>query len=108
MHDDWPIKEGYFVVVQVATVKVQQGKESEFESLVKSILPMVKQEKGTLQYVMHRSQEEFGKYLFYEIYADQEAKEVHLAKTYVKEMINTTSDLLSEKPSIALYEEITF
>jgi len=96
------------VFIQVATVKVQQGKEAEFESLVKSILPMVRQEKGTLQYVLHRSQDDFGKYLFYEKYTDKEAKEVHLSTPYVKEMINTATDLLSEKPSIALYEEIAF
>lgn len=94
--------------VQVATVKVQQGKEAEFESLVKSILPMVMQEKGTLQYVLHRPQDDFGKYLFYEKYIDKEAKEVHLSKPYVKEMLSRATDLLSEKPSIALYEEIAF
>lgn len=92
--------------VQVVTVKVQQGKEAEFESLVKSILPKVKQEKGTLQYVLHRSKEEVGRYLFYETYVDKEAKELHLSKPYVTEMISASSDLLAEKPSITLYEEI--
>lgn len=74
------------MVVKIVTVKVQRGKEAEFVSLMNSIMPLVRQEKGTLQFEMIRSQEESGKFLLYEKYADKEAQEIHESKPYLKEM----------------------
>lgn len=94
------------MLIQVVSINIKRGKEDEFEFLVKSIVPLVKEEKGTLKYTIHRSREAVGTYLFYEIYTDEEAKKVHLSKPYVKEMFKAVDVLLAGEPTISLYEEI--
>lgn len=94
------------MIILVATMKAKKGKEAELESALKAVIPLVEQEKGTLQYILHRSQEDSGKFLFYEKYANKEALDFHGSTPYLNKLFSTISDLLSEKPSIDLYEEI--
>jgi quinol monooxygenase YgiN len=95
-----------YMIILIATMKAKQGKEAELEAALKSVIPMVGLEKGTLQYVLHRSQDDSSKFLFYEKYADKEALDFHGATPYLRELFSTIPELLSEKPSIALYEEV--
>lgn len=94
------------MIVLVATMKAQPGKEAELEAALKSVIPKVELEKGTLQYVLHRAQDDSGQFLFYEKYADKEALEMHGSTAYIQELFRVIPDLLAEKPSVALYEEI--
>jgi quinol monooxygenase YgiN len=94
------------MIILIATMKAKQGKEAELETALKSVIPKVGLEKGTLQYILHRSQDDSRTFLFYEKYADKEALDFHGSTPYLKELFNTIPNLLSEKPSIALYEEI--
>ncbi|HMM19958.1 MAG TPA: putative quinol monooxygenase [Selenomonadales bacterium] len=94
------------MIVLVATMKAQQGKEAELEAALKSVIPMVELEKGTLQYVLHRSHDDSGKFLFYEKYADKEALDFHGSTAYLQELFSMIPDLLAEKPSVTLYKEI--
>ncbi|HWR43732.1 putative quinol monooxygenase [Sporomusa sp.] len=94
------------MIVLVATMKAKEGKELELENALKSVIPKVEVEQGTLQYVLHRSQEDASKFLFYEKYVDKAALDFHGSTPYLKELFKTIASLLSEKPSIALYEEI--
>jgi quinol monooxygenase YgiN len=94
------------MIILIATMRAKQGKEVELETALKSVVPMVGLEKGTLQYVLHRSQDDSSKFLFYEKYADKEALDFHGATPYLQDLFSRIPDLLAEKPSIALYEEI--
>ncbi len=94
------------MIVLVATMKAKQGKEPELENALQAVFAKVEQEKGTLQYILHRSQQDAGKFFFYEKYADQAALDFHGSTPYLKELFKTIKDLLAEKPSIDLYEEI--
>ncbi|MBU2700404.1 quinol monooxygenase YgiN [Sporomusaceae bacterium BoRhaA] len=94
------------MIVLVATMIAKQGKEAELESALKSVIPMVGLEEDTLQYSLHRSQEDSSKFLFYEKYANKEALEFHGSTPYLKELFSKIENLLLEKPAISLYEEI--
>jgi quinol monooxygenase YgiN len=94
------------MVVSVVLLKVLPDKEEKFEALIESVLPMILQERGTLQYTLHRSQEGPGRYLFYGKYASKADHDEHRAQPYVEEMIKKASAWCIEPPSISFYEEI--
>jgi quinol monooxygenase YgiN len=94
------------MTVLIAIIQAKSGKETELEKALKSIIPKVQNEANTLQYVLNRSQGNLGKFLFYEKYADKAALDFHLSSSYLKEMLSSIENLLSEAPAITLYEEI--
>lgn len=94
------------MIILVATMKAKKDKDAELEAALKSVIPLVGQEQGTMQYVLHRSQEDSSKFLFYEKYADKEAFDFHGSTPYLRELFRKISNLLEEKPLIDLYEEI--
>jgi quinol monooxygenase YgiN len=94
------------MIVLIAAMKAKAGKELELENALKSVIPKVETEQGTLKYALHRSQEDAGKFLFYEKYVDKAALDFHGSTPYLKELFKTIANLLSEKPTIDLYEEI--
>lgn len=94
------------MIVLVATMKAKPGKETELESTLTAVIPQVEQEPGTLQYVLHRSQQEAGKFLFYEKYVDKAALDFHGSTPYLKELFKAIAGLLAEKPVIEIYEEV--
>lgn len=94
------------MIILVAALSAKPGKESELEAVLTAIIPKVEAEEGTLQYVLHRSANDPGKFLFYEKYADKAALDFHGSTPYLKELFKCTAELLSEKPTISLYEEI--
>lgn len=94
------------MIILVAVLNAKPGKENELEAAITSIMSQVEAEEGTLQYTLHRSTKEPGKFLLYEKYADKAALDFHGSTPYLKEFFKRTADLLSEKPTISLYEEI--
>ena len=94
------------MIVLAATMKAKQGKEAELENTLKAVIPKVEQEKGTLQYVLHRSQSDAGKFFFYEKYKDKQTLERHSNTPYLLDTFKRMNALISEKPQVELFEEI--
>ena len=65
------------MVTVVAVLKAQEGKAKEMETAIRTYLPKVQKEKGTVAYILHRSQMDPNKFLFYERYQDTEALAAH-------------------------------
>lgn len=89
-----------------AMMTAKPGHEAELEAALRSVIPLVENEAGTLQYVLHRSIKDAGKFFFYEQYADREAMNLHSTTPYLKELFAKLGGLLAEKPTIQLYEPI--
>jgi quinol monooxygenase YgiN len=64
-------------IVLTAKITVKDGKEAEFETVMKNIVPEVRAEKGNLAYTMCRSRKNPRVFLFFEEYVDQAALEAH-------------------------------
>lgn len=94
------------MVVLVAAMRAKKGSEAELEKALKSVIPLVEQEAGTVQYSLHRSQEDQGRFLFYEKYTDKAALDFHSSTPYLKDLFGKLTGLLAEKPTIDLYEEV--
>ena len=64
-------------ITLTAKLTIKAGKENEFETLMKGIVPKVRQEPGNRMYTMCRSKENPRVFLFFEEYADQAAVQAH-------------------------------
>jgi len=94
------------MIVVVAVFQARAGKEKELEDKLKAVVPKVRQESGTLVYVLHRSQQDAGRFLFYEKYRDMEALAVHGASLHLAELLGAVAPLVQGEPVIELYEEV--
>lgn len=90
----------------VAALKVISGKEDELVTAMKKMIEHVKDEDGTVDYVLHESVSEKGKYLFYETYKDQKAIEHHNSTPYMQEFLMKAGPLLADKPVIEIYNKL--
>jgi len=94
------------MIVVVAVLKAQKGKEKEMEDALKDMIPKVKDEKGTLSYILHRAAGAPDTFLFYEKYEDQKAFDYHSTTPHIQELFGKIGPLLAAEPSIEIYEEI--
>ena len=94
------------MIVIVATLTAQAGKEKEMEDALRGIIPKVASEEGTLAYVLHRSLKDACQFLCYEKYKDQASFEFHSSTQHFQELFAKIGPLLAGEPSIEMYEEL--
>jgi quinol monooxygenase YgiN len=75
------MKKGLFVVVNVIA---RAGKEDELREALKELVPYAKTEPGYIQYELNESIEQPGHFVFYEIWENQEALDVHSNTDFAK------------------------
>lgn len=92
--------------VIVAAFKAKMGSEEELKNALRSLIAHVQKEEGTRVYTLHQNEADKSRFLFYEVYQNNDALEYHRSQSYVKQVLNSIGDLLEEKPVIDLYEII--
>ena len=94
------------MVVVVAKIKAQAGKEGKVEKALRDIIPKVREEEGTLSYSLSKSQSDATVLLVLEKYKDMDAFIFHSSTPYVAEMIVEIAPLLDGDMSVELFDEI--
>ena len=94
------------MVIVLAVLKSQAGKENEFEEALKVMVSNVQQEEGTLAYILHRAKDNPSIFMVYEKYTDDDAFAYHGATPHMAELFEKIGPLMAEEPSIVMYEEI--
>ncbi len=95
------------MIVVVATLKVVEGKGDEFEQEFRKLALKVRDEPGTIVYVLHRAIDDPTKFFVYEKYKDQEALGQHSSTAHFQEFFKAITPILSGGPEIGLYHEIS-
>jgi quinol monooxygenase YgiN len=91
----------------IAKVKVQPGKEAEFERAAREMIAHVRaNEPGTLTYVLHRSTADPTLFAFYEIYRDGDAFAAHAGSDRMKQFSRGLASAVDGRPEITMWEEI--
>ncbi len=93
-------------MIVIARVKIQSGKEAEFEKVVTDVLTKVEKEEGTLRYSLNKSTTDPSEYVFYEKYADQDSMNFHMSTPYFKEMSGTLAAFLDGAPVFEMFGEV--
>lgn len=94
------------MIVLTASFKAKTGQEKELEEALKTMIPKVQEEEGTLMYTIHKAKGDAGQFMFYEMYKDKAALDFHSTTPYFKEFSGKIAGLLEGKPQIAIYEDI--
>jgi quinol monooxygenase YgiN len=81
-------------IVIMAPLRTIPGKGAELEKLFKQLVPMVKKEKGTLEYVLYRQEDDSDRFVVFEKYVDKEALKYHSSTDYFKEFGKKSAPLL--------------
>ncbi len=91
----------------IAKLKVQPGKETEFERACRVMIEHVKTaEETTATYVLHRARKDPTTFLFYERYRDRAALDAHSQSPQMATLFSTIGPMLDGAPVIETYEEI--
>ena len=85
----------------VATLKVQEGKNAEFEAVFTALAAQVRaNEKGNLAYSLTKSRTDPNTYKVLELYADQDALTLHGGTEYFKAAGPKIGACLAGRPEI--------
>jgi quinol monooxygenase YgiN len=85
----------------VATLKVQEGKNAEFEGVFKDLAAQVRaNEKGNLAYALTKSRSDPQTYKVLELYTDQAALDVHGQTEYFRAAGPKLGPCLAGRPEI--------
>jgi len=85
----------------IATLKVQDGKNAEFETIFTELAKQVRaNEKGNLAYALTKSRTDPNTYKVLELYADQDALTAHGQSEYFKAAGPKMGPCLGGRPEI--------
>ena len=81
-------------IVIMAPLRTNPGKGAELEKLFKGLQPMVKMEKGTLEYHLYKQEDDPDRFVVFEKYVDKDALIFHSSTDYFKEFGKKMAPLL--------------
>jgi quinol monooxygenase YgiN len=85
----------------VATLKVHEGKEADFEAVFLELTARVREnEPGNLLYQLTRSRTDKATYKVIELYSDQDAVTAHGASDYFRELGRKMGAFMAQRPDI--------
>lgn len=87
------MKSGYALVVRFTTRDAEAA--AQFDALVARTLEGIRQEPGTLVYVVHVPEDEPLVRVFYELYTDYAAFQAHESQAHTKHMMSEREQYLS-------------
>ena len=91
----------------VATMKIQEGKNAEFEAFFTELAKQVRaNEPGNLAYQLTKSRKDPQEYKVLELYTDQEAITVHGQTDYFKAAGPKFAGVLAGRPEIELLDGV--
>jgi len=93
-------------ITVVATFQARPEKEVELRSALAGLLAPTRKEFGCLNYDLHQSPEEPGKFLFHENWTSQAALDAHLQSSHLKALLPRMEELCVAFPEIKIWERI--
>jgi quinol monooxygenase YgiN len=95
------------MLTMVAKLKVQPGKEAEFERAGREMVAFVKShEPETVTYVFHRAAKDPRTFLFFERYTGKPALDAHQQSSQMAKLLEVVGPILDGAPEIERYEEL--
>ena len=93
-------------VTVVATFQARPGKEADLRAALLGLLAPTRKEAGCLNYDLHQSPEDPGRFLFHENWTSKAALDAHLQSPQIRELIPRVDELCTGFPEIKIWEKI--
>ncbi len=90
----------------VAEMLAKPGKEEELKAQLVAMVEPTRKEDGCIQYDLHVSTDEAGRFVFYENWTSREHLDRHLASPHLVAFRTVAGDLLAEPARILTYNRI--
>ncbi len=95
------------MIAVTAALVVKEGKEGEFESVMRGLAEKVRaNESGCKLYQLARSKKDSRTYVVIERYEDQQAFQTHSSTDYFREAVPKMGACFGGAPKIELFDEI--
>jgi quinol monooxygenase YgiN len=94
------------IVTVVATFEAKPGKETELKNALTALVAPTLQEAGCINYDLHQSPEEPGKFLFHENWTSKELLDAHLKSAHIKALLPRVPELAVAPPEIKIWDRI--
>ena len=93
------------VLVVVAEGKARQGKADELRRRLQGLLGPTRAEEGCIQYDMHESLDDPGRFVFFERWTSREALDQHLKTPHLTEFFGHADALLESGMGIRFFRK---
>jgi quinol monooxygenase YgiN len=93
-------------VTVVATFQSKPGKEAELKQALTALVAPTRQEVGCINYDLHQSPEEPGKFLFHENWTSKAHLDAHLQSAHIKALLPRVPELAVAMAEIKIWERI--
>jgi quinol monooxygenase YgiN len=94
------------IVTVIATFQARPGKEADLRAALTGLVAPTRKEAGCLNYDLHQSPENPGKFLFHENWTSKALLEAHLQSPHLKALLPQIDELCVAFPEITLWEKI--
>lgn len=92
------------MIVISAIFQAKPGSEGRLADTLRTMIEPVSKETGVLEYALHRSPTDAGRFFFYEKYKDQAALDFHNSTSYLKDLLDAAPGLCATAPVVEKYE----
>jgi quinol monooxygenase YgiN len=89
----------------VASFKARSGKEKTALEELSALLDPTRKEDGCVRYDLHRSLDDPGVFVFYEIWKSRQDLDQHLAMPYLQNLLGKAEELFADPPVIHFLEK---
>jgi quinol monooxygenase YgiN len=93
-------------ITVVATFQAKPGQEAELKKALLTLIAPTRQEAGCINYDLHQSPNEPGKFLFHENWTTKAALDAHLQNTHIQVLLPRMDALCVGMPEIKIWEKI--
>ena len=93
-------------ITVVATFQARPGQEAELEKALLALPAPTRRETGCLNYDLHVSADEPGKFLFHENWTSRELLAAHLKSAHIAALLPRVDELCVAPPEIKIWKKI--
>jgi quinol monooxygenase YgiN len=93
-------------ITVVATFQAKPGKAEELKRALISLVAPTRKEVGCLNYDLHQSPDDPGKFLFHENWTTKAALDAHLKMPHIQVVLPRMDELAVGMPDIVIWEKI--
>lgn len=90
----------------VAEMQAKPGKEADLRAAVTALVAPTHQEDGCVQYDLHESTDQPGRFVFYENWTSRQALEQHGASAHIQAFRAKAGEMLVEPARVLTYTRI--
>ncbi|MEY2465782.1 MAG: hypothetical protein QOD03_303 [Verrucomicrobiota bacterium] len=93
-------------VTVIATFQARPGKETELRTVLLGLLAPTRKESGCVNYDLHQSSENTGRFLFHENWSSKAHLDAHLQSPQIQALLPRVDELCLAFPEITTWENI--